>query len=413
MNKCLGNAYVQIIQNPASPTGYYKYNIFTTSGIATFTGPSASATDFSYVLVGGGGAGGHFNDTYQGGGGGGAGGFIKDYNAPNLPAGNYTVSIGAGGQAAFDNPGGTNSPYPPTGGPGGAPWPQQASSGSNSSFGPTPVGTIIAYGGGKAGQAHFGTPYPSYTYPVPSPNYFGSPGGSGGGGTCNGPSRSYPNSSPTRRHPGGTGRSYPSPNQQGYPGGDAGTYPNFTGTQPGGGGGGAGGSGQSQSFYTGTPTRQYQNSGGSGGNGQSNPEFPGPGLALIPGFPNDLASAMGTSGYLAGGGGSGIYTYPTVYRYAPPPSAFEPWTPRADGGVGGGGDGYFYAGPPPAPTWPNPNADTFRNAAAGVQNTGGGGGGGPVPGGPNGDIPTPAPGTFYGAPGGSGVMMIRYAHPGS
>ena len=408
-----GGDFSQIIVSPTSPTGFYKYNIFTSSGIATFTGPSASATDFAYVLVAGGGAGGHENNTYQGGGGGGAGGFIKNYNSSNLPAGTYSVSIGAGGQASFDNPGGTNSPHPPTGGPGSGTWPQQASNGSNSSFGPTPVGTIIAYGGGKAGQAQYGIPYPSYTYSYNSPNYHGSPGGSGGGGTVNGTS-SYPTSGSTRRHPGGTGRSYPSPNQQGYPGGDAGTNPNYTGTQPGGGGGGAGGSGTSQSYYTGTPTRQYQNSGGQGGSGLGNPEFPGPGMGLIPGFPNDLASAMGTSGYLAGGGGSGIYTYPTQYRYAPPPSSFEPWTPPAPGGNGGGGDGYFYAGPPPGPNQPNPYySGSVRYASAGIQNTGGGGGGGSTPGGPTGQIPTPAPGNFYGAPGGSGVMMIRYAHPGS
>ncbi len=415
-----GGDFEQILVNPSSPTGYYKYNIFTSSGIATFTGPSASATDFAYVLVAGGGAGAYQNGSYQGGGGGGAGGLIQNYNSGNLPAGNYSISIGAGGQGTFDNPGGTNAPptQPPTG-----QWPQLASSGSNSSFGPTPVGTIIAYGGGKAGQAHYGSSFPSYTYPVPSsaPNYFGTPGGSGGGGTVNSPPATYPTSSPTRRHPGGTGRSYPSPNQQGYPGGQAGTMPGFSGTQPGGGGGGAGGSGSGQGLYAPRPAgpspggydpgNRYQNSGGNGGSGKSNPEFPGPGLALIDGFPNTLSDEMGSSGYLGGGGGSQVYTYPTAYSYNP--TQTESWTPPAPGGIGGGGDGFFYAGPPPGSTNNPYYTGTTRFAQSGMQNTGGGGGGGQHPGGPSGLTPTPAPGSWYGAPGGSGVMMIRYAHPGS
>jgi hypothetical protein len=404
-----GGDFQQVVVDSNSPTGYYKYNIFTTTGIATFSGPSASATDFAYVLVGGGGAGSRQEASYEGGGGGGAGGYVKNYNSSNLPAGTYSISIGAGGQGAFSNPGGTNSPHPTSSNP--APWPQMNSNGSNSSFGPTPLGTIIAYGGGKAGIAHYGYPTPSYTYPVPGsqvPLYYGSPGGSGGGGTVNSSPATYPTSSPTRRHPGGVGRSYPSPNQQGYPGGSAGTKPGFNGTNPGGGGGGAGGAGASQSQLVSDGSgRYYQNSGGSGGAGAANPEFPGPGLALIPGFPGDLSNALGPSGYLAGGGGSEIYTYPTRF-----PS--DPWTPPAPGGSGGGGDGFYYVGPPNPTSYPNPywNSVPPRPAQPGVQNTGGGGGGGQVPAGPSGVIPTPAPGNWYGAPGGSGIMMIRFAHPG-
>ena len=68
-----GGDYSQVVVAPTSPTGYYKYNVFTSSGIATFTGPSASATDFNYVLVGGGGGGGAGPPSAKlGGGGGGA-----------------------------------------------------------------------------------------------------------------------------------------------------------------------------------------------------------------------------------------------------------------------------------------------------------------------------------------------------
>ena len=41
-----GGDYEQIVYNSSSPTNYYKYNIFTTSGIATFSAPSANAEHF-------------------------------------------------------------------------------------------------------------------------------------------------------------------------------------------------------------------------------------------------------------------------------------------------------------------------------------------------------------------------------
>ena len=40
------------------------------------------------------------------------------------------------------------------------------------------------------------------------------------------------------------------------------------------------------------------------------------------------------------------------------------------------------------------------------------GGGGYGPGGVTAPSPTPAPGDWYGQNGGSGIMMIRFAHPG-
>ena len=388
-----GGDYQQVVVDSNSPTGYYKYNIFTNSGIATFTGPSASATDFAYVLVAGGGGGGGGSGQQQGGGGG-AGGHVKDYNASNLPAGNYSISIGAGGPGVFNNPGGTNAP--PTSSPTG-PWPVLANPGSDSTFGPTPVGTITAKGGGRGGRyAFYGNPGPSYEYPGPqtSTYIFGVPGGSGGGAGF------HPVSNPSGgpNNPGGSGFSYPSPNQQGYPGGN-----NFSPTQPyptskaGAGGGGAGGAGGTINSYN-----AWHLSGGGGGNGAPNPQFPGPGLALL-GLPITMTDEMGPSGILAGGGAGDVYmspgsAYPTNPNFRTPPSV-------AQGGPGGGGDGRYNQ-----PTYPG---QTTRSAQAGFQNMGGGGGCGQLPGGPTGDFPTPAPGTWYGMPGGSGVMMIRFAHPGA
>ena len=69
--------------------------------------------------------------------------------------------------------------------------------------------------------------------------------------------------------------------------------------------------------------------------------------------------------------------------------------------LGGGGRGGGYI------------ANTNRNGERGTDGTGGGGGGGYAPGGPTGVYPTPGPGTWTGQNGGSGVMMIRYVHPGS
>ena len=396
-----GGDYEQVVVSPTSPTGYYKYNVFTSSGIATFTGPSASATDFAYVLVGGGGGGGGYDSSGTGGGGGGgAGGLIRNYNSNNLPAGVYTVTIGSGGSGTFTNPGGTDAP--PTASPSGT-WPVINEPGQNSSFGPSPVGTIIAYGGGRAGRPLFyGNPTPSYPYPAnPYNTYFaGQPGGSGGGASENGPTSPSPTIVPPSGIPGGVGFSYPSPNQQGRPGGNTFGVPSpipITSSPAGGGGGGAGGNGGTVSRVN-----AWHVSGSGGGSGLSNPEFPGPGLAFL-GLPVTLTSTMGTPGALAGGGGGSCNVYPSSYPTNP--GYFSPPT-ISNGGPGGGGDGRYFA-PPTVPYSSN-----TRFAEQGVENTGGGGGGGASPGGPTGISPTPASGTWYGASGGSGVMMIRYAHPG-
>jgi len=329
------------------------------------------------------------------GGGGGAGGLVQDYNASNIPAGNYTISIGAGGPGVFNNPGGTNAP--PTSPPTGA-FTVLANPGSDSTFGPTPVGTITAKGGGRGGRyRYYGSPGPSYPYPANpmSTHFWGAPGGSGGGGAFT--AEPAPTQSP--RNPGGSGFSYPSPNQQGHPGGSTMSNPTAPGptSKGGAGGGGAGGAGGSINPYN-----VWHFSGGGGGSGKASPQFPGPGLALL-GLPIPMTNEMGPSGTLAGGGAGGNYVspgsaYPTNPGFWSPPSS-------AVGGSGGGGDSYYNL-----PSYPS---QTQRQMQAGHQHMGGGGGCGPGPGGPTGNLPTPAPGDWYGAPGGSGVMMFRYAHPGS
>ena len=424
-----GGDYEQVVVAPASPTGYYKYNIFTSSGIATFSAPSATATDFAYVLVGGGGGGGSGWDTAVGGsGGGGAGGFVYNYNSNNLPAGNYTVTIGSGGSGTFNNPGGTDAPptITPTSSGDYIVFP---TNGQDSSFGPSPVGTIIAYGGGAGGSgsqrqgpesplqrstyynnsqpsgfapppAHTWTPTPISPSPGPAPLTYnltnlqwvggGAPGGSGGGtaGAQAIPPTYYYNQINYSRLnvSGAPGAAYPSPTQQGFPGGTFNTAYNpgyYIGGTGGGGAGSAGGSG-------GVIPGPSETAGpANGGNGKASPAFPGPGLQLIPGFPAILASILGPSGLLAGGGGAGGYT-------TGQPSSW------GSGGPGGGGSGGIY----------HPTAGV-RNGTRGTDNTGGGGGGGIAPGGPTGIYPTPAPGNWTGQNGGSGVMMIRYAHPGA
>ena len=414
----IGGDYSQVIADGNSPTGFYKYNIFTSSGIATFTGPVSTATNFSYVLVGGGGGGGWANEYSQGtmGGGGGAGGLVKDYSKNSILAGTYTVTIGAGGPGTRYNENPYNQPTPLT-----PNWSTETQPGGDSSFGPTPVGTITAFGGGGAGLNAYGYPTPTRFYPITPLNEYrgGKSGGSGGGATVNANVPSpipYIPGNPTIIS-GGSANGYPGPNQQGYPGGNCNTSPHPVQSFVGGGGGGAGSAGISMN---GRPTPIGQSNefalpgtSGVGGNGQANPEFTGSNISLINGIPSNLYNAMGPTGLLAGGGGGGVYApsdsayyYPVPYPRGDPRN-FTPTTAGV-GGPGGGGDGCYYHPSPPGGTY---NQFANRYSEAGVENTGGGGGGGQMD--PNTPAPPTQPGSkWFGAPGGSGVMMIRYAHPG-
>ena len=344
--------------DPTSPTGYYKYHIFTTSGILTTTQSTTVADSFSFMMIGGGGGGNRANTpTYNpGGGGGGAGGYIAETGPTlGLAANSYTVTIGAGGNGAGSPP---TSAY--------------ASSGTETTL-ISPTYTLIAYGGGR-GRGHPS----SETAEV---------GGSGGGGGGHWPEM------PQYGASGVSG--------QGNPGGRAINNPVAPGSYysvAAGGGGGAGSAGGNGVFYPGPGTPQQYGRAGQGGEGIRNPAFVGSTLqphippATIP--PNTWLASGPTTDYWAGGGAGGYNpSYGTVNR----------------GGYGGGGN----SGPYPPTGWPlyvTPDAPTRPTVPVlpalnpaipqnGGQFSGGGGGGGNIP--------------QDSGSGGSGVLMIRYAAPAS
>ena len=344
--------------DPTSPTGYYKYHIFTTAGILTTTQSTTVADSFSFMMIGGGGGGGMGGPypTATIGGGGGAGGYITETGPTlGLVANQYTVTIGAGGNG--------RSPTVPGGFPGPA-------AGTETTL-VSPTYTLIAYGGGFGG-AH------------PSP-YGGSVGGSGGGGGGFYPNGPYPGSSGVvgQGNPGGTAR----PNQP---------VPSSYYDIGGGGGGGAGQAGGSTQIYPGPAVPTQYVRGGQGGDGVRNPAFVATTLqphippATIP--PNTWIASGPTNDYWAGGGagGYGSPSYGTVNR----------------GGYGGGGN----PGPPSLPTNVFPDSPVRPTVPIlptynpnippnGGQSAGGGGGG---------TYSSSGSGN-----GGSGVLMIRYAAPAS
>jgi hypothetical protein len=205
-----------------------------------------------YLAVGGGGGGGGlYSPGFGVGGGGGAGGYIENTLSIN-PGVQYNVIVGAGGQGT---------------------------SGSNTTINNN---LVIAVGGG-------GTHYDAQGPSGPENSelqYARKNGGSGAGGAAfNGTLYGYPATYL------GKGYGYPSPTQQGFPGGGnhGGINPNYYYKIGGGGGGGAGGFGGSGDNY-GYPPSSYgtflnQSSGGGyGGAGKS-------------------SSISGTMTQSAGGGG--------------------------------------------------------------------------------------------------------------
>lgn len=186
--------------------------------------------------------------------------------------------------------------------------------------GSSAFGGLAATGGGGGGRGDQGTTGAS-----------GGAGGSGGGGGS-----TNSNNNP---RPGGAGTV-----GQGNDGGAGNTSSNGN-NQSGGGGGGAGAAGGIGS----------NNAAGNGGVGSD--------------FSATFGTAVGESGWFAGGGGGGKRNTQTV----------------GSGGLGGGGTGANADGP----------------ATAGDANTGGGGGGGGNSGG----------GTYPGQNGGSGIVIVRYIAP--
>ena len=389
-----------------SPTGYYKYHIFSNPGIATATAPSSTATDLRVLMIGGGGAGGSgvrwptntFGSGDQAGatGGGGAGGYLT-FTGPslNFGSGDWNVTVGAGGSAArylatqndiipFAQRNGTNSVLS------------------------TPTLTHTAYGGGYGGnwspQNNPTTELTDAGFPDQSDWDWGSPGGSGGGG-------------------GGFGHTVPdwAPGGSKVPGqGNDGNReinikydPSGTSRGPaepynlGGGGGGAGGAGGEGLGYTQTnPSRaNYYGRHGEGGVGIANTFFPSSVLAPQLTDINPLVwTRMGPTGDMYGGGGAGGGAHP-------------PGTAPFNGisNVGGFGGGGRSASP-----WKDGTTPTDSNTPIipqpawtqdGAQLLGGGGGGGIAHyAQPEANTPNLAE---RGGQGGPGSIMIRYVHPGS
>lgn len=259
----------------------YKVHTFTTSDSLVITSNGiGSLNTVEYLAVAGGGGGGSGDAVGRNGAGGGAGGLILGTTSLNIST--YAIAIGAGGAGGA------------IGGPqftGGVPGVQGSNTGIFSN-------AFIAVGGGFGGGGRSGSARA------------GGPGGSGGGG---------------QETSGGAGFGFPSPTQQGYPGGggpaayggggagQAGSSPGGVGaniaisgimTTYAGGGGGGGGSG---------------GLGGVGGGGRGGAASP----AAIPGTPGVINTGGGGGGGntrspvspspagLGGAGGSGI----VIIRY--------------------------------------------------------------------------------------------------
>ena len=302
-----GGTHEFTLASAPSPTGYYKYHVFTSTGPFVTTAPSFDADDLSSILVAGGGGGGS--------GGGGAGGVLKS-TGPTLAlsAGTYTITLGSGGATAPNN--------------------STAGIDGGDSTISTPTATLItAYGGGGGGAL-----YAAATG--------GNPGGSGGG------------SNPAPYNLFGTG--VPG---QGNPGGSGATPSSWT--QPGGGGGGAAAAGGTGNVTApGTPSTYVGGTGGAGGTGATNPEFTTPILSgFVPTIPASSLSEIGSSGYFGGGGGGGAPAYPTGSVPRPVPAGgsggggngSDNTIRTAENGYvntgGGGGGGHIGPGVPGSP-WP-------------------------------------------------------------
>ena len=291
--------YIQATGGTVTTCGDFKIHTFTSDDAfcVSATGNSAGSTSVDYLVVAGGGSGGHFI-----GAGGGAGGFrvSNSYSTPaptmsplsnptgiTVTAQSYPVTVGAG--AAFkDSP---------------ATIPQRQ--GSNSVF-----STITSAGGGGGGffPAEPGSPVPKGV---------GAPGGSGGGGDYNCAAGGFPNG-----NPGGTGNTPPVSPPQGNNGGAGFSYPGSSNAAPGG-GGGAGAVGQD------APT------GGTTGNGGIGSFVATTGF----GGSNGTTGPVPNVRYFAGGGGGGGYT-------------------SSSGGCGGAGGGGRGANNPNNPPTLNGTANT-------------------------------------------------------
>jgi len=258
-----GTAFIAATGGTIVTCGDFKIHVFT--GPGTFcvsqNGTGSAPNDLDYMVVAGGGGGGAAlcGGGNSGAGGAGAGGFRESksgntgsYTASplatstSIPASitGYPITVGGGGTGAYGKPSGSET---------------NSTNGSNSVF-----STITSAGGGRGGQASFGTTS-------------GGNGGSGGGGATAGIS-------------GGTGNTPPVSPPQGNNGGTGGPSPGQASN--GGGGGGAGAAGANgAAIPSGTPGPGWPR----GGDGTPTASVP---------------SSYGTTGpapgrYFAGGGSGG------------------------------------------------------------------------------------------------------------
>ena len=390
-----GGDHVYTLVDGSSPTGYYKYHVFTSTtnaGFVTFTAATSEATDFKIMLLAGGGAGGGYGPpsfSRGAGGGGGAGGLLL-HTGPtlNLPSGTYSVSVGAGG-TGIPNP--SPNPYPIA---------LEAMNGRPSRLDGNGL-SVIASGGGGGGQ---GSPVGG---PPTTGFWGGQAGGSGGGGGGRWVNPPYDGweidyndpgggNVPGQGNAGGTGHNLtaavhigiPLASRQGSPAPPT-RYPNGYDVGVSGGGGGAGGAGgQGSNIYIWNPSQQtpYRTAfiGGQGGNGIAVPEFGFVQLnGNVPTIPTTTLSSIGPTGLYGGGGGG----------------AGHPGPGQGAGGIngtGGGGAGWPWGGTAPAyinAGYTNPGAPYHGNDFQG------GGGGGSA--------------NNQGTNGGQGLVVLRYAVPGT
>lgn len=260
----------------------FRYHIFTSSG--TFTATSSGAVE--YLVIGGGGAGGYRTSAANiACGGGGAGGVLRGATA--LSAGDYTVTIGAGGVATDDTP----------------------TSGTDTSFG----SIATAFGGGGGGTQ--------------SASNNALSGASGGGGASNSVNLQYAEGAQPKGLISGTGL-YDGVGEQGHAGGAG--ESDTAGKGGGGGGvGSAGHSGLGDGTWESRTTSEFWGRRCNGGFGVRHDDF-GADATTIAGTAIGEAysytpDAGGTAiAYLFGGGGAG---------------GDDDTTDQRLGGPGGGGNG--------------------------------------------------------------------------
>ncbi len=262
---CAGNSLTLNSISPASGGVITYSNGYT---IHTFTSSSAfiapSNLNVEYLVVGGGGSGGI--NTAGNGGGGGAGGFLSGI-INNLPASNYSITVGSGG--SIGNNGGNSSFHTYTaigGGKGGWYLNNAGSSGGSGGGG----GQHICLGGaGTSGQGNAGGN-------AVGPNGLGAAGGGGAGAIGN---NSYGPSQASGGYGGAGLISSITGNAVYYAGGGGGSSHNSSPVLSLGGIGGGG-----NGHYGGTTATNGQpNTGGGGGGGGEGyqPGVGGSGIVII------------------------------------------------------------------------------------------------------------------------------------